>query len=366
VNQRDVLSGLLDATPDAMVIVDADGIMVHANGEAERMFGYRRGDLIGKSVEVLVPEALRAAHADYRAAYVAGPDLPPVKVGRELTARRRDGTILPVEINLKALPLDGGRHVVAALRDITERKQAEAELRALLAELEDRNRELDAFGHTVAHDLRSPLSGIVGYLEMIREAEGEQLSSFGHQLVNEAVRSADKMGQIIDSLLLLAQLRDASHEIGPVPMKPVIGAALERLRAETEARGVTVVVEDDLPPVMGHGPWLEEVLANLIGNAVKYAGLRNPDPHVAIRARREPGTVRYEVSDNGMGINPQDQARAFEMFSRFHSGHAEGLGLGLSIVQRIVAKLNGQVGVESALGQGSTFWFSLPAAGEET
>jgi signal transduction histidine kinase len=113
---------------------------------------------------------------------------------------------------------------------------------------------------------------------------------------------------------------------------------------------------------MGYGPWIEEVFANLISNAIKYIGKDNPEPRIIVRGSRVGSIVRYEVKDNGLGISEKDQERLFEMFSRFHTGEASGLGLGMSIVQRIVDRLNGQLGVESALGKGSSFWFALAAA----
>ncbi len=365
VKQADILSQLLDATPDATIVVDAKGLIVLANEQTELMFGYHRSELLGRSIELLIPDDLRELHAAHRDEYIAGPR--PVKLGRELVAVRRDGTIFPTEINLKSFHMEGNLYVVAALRDISERKRAEEEFREQAAQLEARNRELDAFSHTAAHDLKSPLAVVQGYLQMFLEEHGAGLSPEGRSLVDEAIRLADKMKQIIESLLLLAQLRDATFSFGPVTMRPVVEAAVQRAQPDIEARNITVVVSSDLPSVLGYGPWLEEALTNLVINAAKYIGRKNPDPRIEIHAQREGNTVRYQVTDNGVGIDPQHRERLFEMFARLHSEQAEGLGLGLSIVQRIITKLNGQVGVESTPGQGSTFWFALPAAeGEAT
>jgi two-component system sensor histidine kinase/response regulator len=147
-------------------------------------------------------------------------------------------------------------------------------------------------------------------------------------------------------------------------MGMVAQAALQRFKAELGA-GITVDLSPDLPLALGYGPWLEEVFANLIGNAIKYIGKQNPAPRIAIRGSLHAGLAYYAVQDNGIGIQPEDQARLFEMFTRFHHDQATGLGLGLSIVQRIVVKLNGTLGVESTPGQGSTFWFALPAVGDK-
>ncbi|MBN1964237.1 MAG: PAS domain S-box protein [Anaerolineae bacterium] len=229
------------------------------------------------------------------------------------------------------------------------------------AQLQDRNRELDAFSHTVAHDLQSPLNLVIGYTGLVLEDSSVQLSADALDFLQVVRNSANQMSRMIDSLLLLATLRDAQQVIDVVETGPVVAAAVDRLRGEIEQRGVTLVVEPGLPPARGHGPWLEEVFANLIGNAIKYIGQRNTDPCIWVRGQVEGASVRYEVEDNGIGITTENQAALFAMFARFDKGEARGFGLGLSIVLRIVRKLNGEVGVTSEPGQGSTFWFTLPA-----
>lgn len=228
------------------------------------------------------------------------------------------------------------------------------------AELEARNSELDAYGHTVAHDLQNPLNLLIGYVALVKE-EADALSPDAAGYLDVVERAAFKMAHMINSLLLLSRLRNAEGVIEEVAMGPVIGAALDRLQQEIEERSVQVKVADDLPPVMGYDIWLEEVLANLLSNAIKYIGRDNPDPRVTIRGFRQGELIRYEVQDNGVGIPPRMQARLFEAFSRFHEDEARGVGLGLSIVLRIINKLGGEVGVESTPGEGSTFWFMLPA-----
>jgi len=232
------------------------------------------------------------------------------------------------------------------------------------AALEVRNAELDAFSHMVAHDLKAPLQVIIGYANLLKALLADDASPDLKEVALTIPTFAFKMNQIIDSMLLLAGLRDAEVKLGGVDVQPVVNAALARFRDQIRERQVEVVIAPDLPPALGYGPWLEEVFANLIGNAIKYIGQDNPAPRVVIRGQRLNGAVRYEVEDNGLGIKPEDQARLFRVHSRFHHGEAKGHGLGLSIVERIVTKLNGTAGVVSAPGAGSTFWFTLPAWAE--
>ena len=255
-------------------------------------------------------------------------------------------------------------NALIVIDDVSELKAAENQAREYAAELEERNQELDAYNHTIAHDLKHPLNALFLSLEVLAEQEKDVLSPVGAQIMNTARERTLKACQMIDSLLMFARLRDASSLIEPVDMDAVVGSTLIRLEQPIQAREVTVEVGSPLYPVMGHAPWLEEVLANLIGNAIKYIGKDNFAPRIWINCELCGSVVRYKVADNGVGIAEEHVSRLFEKFSRFHHMEADGLGLGLSIVLGIITKLNGTVGVESEVGKGSTFWFELPASPE--
>lgn len=232
----------------------------------------------------------------------------------------------------------------------------------MIAELEERNIELGRFDHTVAHSLREPLSVIVGLANLLSTGYVDHMTAEVRDLLQYIESSAEKMDRIIQSLLLFAVGNDISDRITPIETEPIVRGALARFRHKLDERRVAVEVAPNLPPVVGFGPWLEEVFANLIDNAIKYIGDDNPSPRIVIRGQRVGEVARYEVEDNGLGIALEDQRDVFRPRTRFHPGEAAGFGLGLSIVRRIVTRLNGQVGVESTLSRGSTFWFTLPAA----
>jgi signal transduction histidine kinase len=174
--------------------------------------------------------------------------------------------------------------------------------------------------------------------------------------------AALKMNDIVGNLLLLASMRDTGSVIAPVEMAPVVQAAIERVEDRIAERGVALVVEPNLPTVQGQAAWLEEVFTNLIDNAIKYIGKNNPLPCIRVRGYEQDGKARFEVEDNGVGIPPEAMPKIFEMLTRAHPNEAEGVGLGLSIVRQIIQKLNGEIGVESQPGTGSTFWIALPLA----
>jgi signal transduction histidine kinase len=255
-------------------------------------------------------------------------------------------------------------------REITERKQAEKTLRRYTGELETRNEELDAFAHTVAHDLKNPLALIVGYAEALDGAllEGEQMSYHLRMIA----RNGHKMSSIIDELMLLASMRKLGGvEMGPLDMAHVIDEARLRLVYMIEEYQAEIVLPDEWPVPWGYGPWVEEVWANYMSNALKYGGKpprvelgADPFPSASANSDEEKRRklARFWIRDNGRGLTPQEQARLFTPFTRLDQISARGHGLGLSIVRRIVEKMGGQVGVESQVGEGSTFSFTLPLA----
>jgi PAS domain S-box-containing protein len=272
-----------------------------------------------------------------------------------------------------------------AQQEIAERMQAEAALRVYTTELEARNAELDAFAHTVAHDLKNPVSTILGYTDMLSQKHDTLSDELMREFLLTLARNARKIGTIIDELLVLSSVRDTAEvKTHPLDMGSILLEAHDRLRYMIGEYQGEITQPDSWPTVVGYGPWVEEVWVNYISNALKYGGQpplielgadppsTSPLPIGSFQHQATDGTteltakryVRFWVHDNGPGLSSEEQARLFTPFERLHQIRVEGHGLGLSIVQRIVQKLGGQVGVESdgAIGQGSTFYFTLPAA----
>lgn len=248
------------------------------------------------------------------------------------------------------------------------------ELRRLNAELQVRNQDLGAFVYTVAHDLKGPLSLIVGFAEVLREDPGEDTSISDEKrryYLRKMARSGRKMGNIIDELLVLAGVREMEVKMKPLEMASIVADARRRLVNEIEEYQAEIILPETWPVALGYGPWIEEVWVNYMSNAAKYGGRVDEGipPRIELGADQKsfenPSAltmVRFWVRDNGPGIPSEDQSRLFTPFVRLDQVRAEGYGLGLSIVHRIVEKLGGQVGVESKVGQGSTFSFTLPVA----
>ncbi|MDX1992497.1 MAG: ATP-binding protein [bacterium] len=229
------------------------------------------------------------------------------------------------------------------------------------AELEARNQELDAFSYTVAHDLKGPINNISLQVDLLVMRNRNALNDQLRQRIGAIKEAAFRMSDMIDQLLLLARVRHVQEAAVEVNMNITASSALARFQATLENQPFTIDFKADLPPALAQPQWVEEIFANLISNAIKYMGDKNPAPTITLCAQPEGDYIRYNVRDNGIGISPENQKRLFVMFSRLNTISADGLGLGLAIVARIINRLGGKVGVESNRDQGSTFWFTLPA-----
>jgi len=245
-----------------------------------------------------------------------------------------------------------------AVQDITERKRMEEALARYLAELEARNEELDAFAHTVSHDLKNPLNTILGYAELLTE-DYDSPSIVETQLSIAVIeQAAHKMNHIIDDLLLLASVGREEVEMTPLDMASIMTGVRHVLGQMIEEYQAVIVVPDTWPVALGYSPWIETVWTNYLSNAMKYGG---KPPRIELGATLEQEeAIRFWIRDNGPGLTSDDQSRLFVPFTRLAPAVAEGTGVGLSIVQRIIKRLGGQINIESEVGRGSTFSFRLP------
>ncbi len=363
---------LLETAPDAIVVVNDQADIVLVNEQTEKMFGYPRAELLGQPLDLLIPADRRQQHSLYLKGYLKNPQVRPMGLSAalELHGCRRDGSLLPVEISLSPLATEHGLIVLSAIRDVTGRKKIEQALRESHEQLEQkvqertqelqaRNEELDAFAHTVAHDLKSPLSVMVGMADVLHRYYATFSPAELEQYLATIIRDGHRMDNIITELLTLASVRQAP-QLEPVDMESLVAEAIRRLEYKIKETQAEITLPPDWPAAVGYAPWLESVWTNYISNALKYGG---QPPVIELGASPLPaGRVKFWVRDNGQGISTEEQARLFHEFARLeHTRRIEGHGIGLSTVRRIIEKLHGQVGLESRPGQGSTFFFTLNA-----
>jgi signal transduction histidine kinase len=245
--------------------------------------------------------------------------------------------------------------------EVVARVETHLTLRNLQKNLQQEVAELDAFAHTVAHDLKSPLTTIAGYAGLLTEfvENRDAMSQETARLTAHGIaQGVEQMNNIIDGLLLLAGVRHQKVEFKPLDTTTIVDRVKQRLDGLIQKYQARIIVPETWATALGYDPWVEEIWANYISNAIKYGGR---PPHVQLGSTdQDDGDVRFWVRDDGPGLSPEYQARLFIPFERMGRVRVKGYGLGLSIVVRIAERLGGQVGVESELGQGSVFWFTLP------
>ncbi len=343
-------SELLEAAPDAMVIVDENGKIVIVNAQTERLFGYRREELLGERVEKLIPESVVEGHVDHRSGYFGDPHARPMGAGLDLRARRRDGSEFPVEISLSPLAGESGTLVTAAVRDVTERQRA-------FEDLARSNEELEQFAYVASHDLQEPLRVIAGFVELLGRRYEGQLDADADRYIGFTVEGVVRMQELIDSLLSYSRVGRSEAPLEPVDMQSLVAEVLDSLRSSLTEHGVETNV-GELPEVRGDRVLLTQMFTNLIGNAVKFN--ESPEPRIEVSAERDNGEWIFSVADNGPGIDPRFTDRVFEMFKRLHPRSIPGTGVGLAICKRIAERHGGRIWVESKPGHGASFKFTIP------
>jgi two-component system sensor histidine kinase/response regulator len=238
-------------------------------------------------------------------------------------------------------------------------QQKNSEIESKNAELQQQNDELEAFAHTVAHDLKNPVNVISGYSELLIEDLSSTIDTASLEMLQKTHRAGQNIVNIIDALLLLASARQQVVEMTPLNMIDIVTNVQHRLDLMIEEYQGEIILSSEWPTALGYAPWIEEVWTNYISNGLKYGG-RPPRLELGT-TQQENGQIRFWVRDNGQGISSEEQDKLFVPFTRISQARVEGHGLGLSIVQRVVSKCGGEVGVESQIGQGSTFYFTLSA-----
>jgi PAS domain S-box-containing protein len=356
--------GLLEAAPDAMVVVNAAGEIVLLNVQAEKQFGYSRNELVGQQVKNIIPEGFAERLIADGTRSAAEALAQQIGTGIELIARRKDGSEFPIEIMLSPLESAEGILVTAAIRDISVRKEAEQHLVKTVGELKRSNDELQQLAYVSSHDLQEPLRMVASYTQLLAKRYKGRLDSEADEFITFAVDGCKRMQGLIQDLLAYSRAGTNGKELCEVSGEDALRGALTNLRITLEQSGA-VVTHDSLPALMTDETQLTQVFQNLVGNAIKYRGAEVPRVHVSATKNGDSEWI-FSVRDNGLGIAPQYFERIFILFQRLHGRNEfEGTGIGLAICKKVLERLGGRIWVESQPEKGSTFHFALPERSEK-
>ena len=372
---------LLEAAPDAIIEVDREGRIVLLNKATEQLFGYQREELLGQPVEVLIPENVRAGHSKHRNEYWERPTTRPMGTGLKLEGQRKNGSRFPVEISLSPVQFEEGFRVSAIIRDVSERRRAEEQLRTIqetyTEELAAKNRELQARNEEVeranhlkseflsgmSHELRTPLHTIIGFTELLEEEIQGPLNDKQRRYMRHIHQDSQHLLALINDVLDLSKIESGQIELQReiFPVSDALEEAVASIRPRGEAKSIQIeIIVPDPMHVYADRLRFKQILYNLLSNAVKFTPQGG---RVSVQVNRKKEFVEVSVLDTGVGIPASAHHSVFDKFYQVgqrQAGGIEGTGLGLAITRHLVEEHGGSIQLESEPGQGSRFTFSIP------
>jgi PAS domain S-box-containing protein len=348
---------VVESAPNAMILVNAAGNITMVNKQAEAMFEYDRQELVGNKVEMLLPERFRGTHPGHRGNFFNTPKTRSMGAGRDLFARKKNGDEVQVEIGLNPIETAEGQMVLASIIDITERKAQEISDKKR-AELEVRNIELEQFAYVASHDLQEPLRTVSNYMQIFEEDYQDRLDAHALKYIQSVKNATGRMSVLIKALLEFSRLgRDS--KLADVDCAKVVREVLIDLQTIIKKTQGDVKV-GTLPVIKGYEVELRQLFQNLISNAIKF-NRKNATPVVQVNCNPTKDGWVFSIQDNGIGIAPNHFSRVFDIFQRLHTVEEyAGDGIGLANCKKIVEIHHGEIWIESELGKGSNFLFSIP------
>lgn len=352
--QRTLLlfNAVFENAVDGLITIDSKGRIQQFNKASERLFGYEASEVIGQNVNMLMPEPYQSEHDGYLRRHQETGERKIIGIGREVEGKRKDGSTFPMDLSVSKVALDSEILYSGIVRDISERKESEE---AVLQS----NEELERFAYIVSHDLQEPLRMVQSFADLLEDDYGGTLDERAEGYIHHMVSSARRMQGMINDLLEYSRLDNQEGGMDKLDANERLAAALENLAAAIQDKDAKVT-SDDLPMIKGNRVHFTSLLQNLVGNAIKYTD-EGVQPQIHIGVKDNKSNWLFSIKDNGIGIAEEDLSEVFTVFQRAKTKKQyKGTGIGLAICKKIVKSIGGDIWVESAIGKGSTFYFTIP------
>lgn len=352
------VNAIVEMAVEGIIVINEQGLIDRFNPAAARMFGYTEAEALGKNVSMLMPSPYREEHDGYLQRYLKTGEKRMIGSSREVIGLRQDGTTFPMELAVSETRIGNHLMFTGVIRDITERKQAEEQQTRLMQELESANDELKNFAYVVSHDLKAPLRAIGSLADWLSTDYADRFDAEGKEHMRLLISRVHRMDGLIDGILQYSRVGRLKEESAPVDLDHLVHEVIDLL---APPENIAVTIENSLPTIAGERIRLQQVFQNLLSNAIKY--MDKPQGEIRVGCSSGKEEWKFSVSDNGPGIEARHFERIFHLFQTLAPrDRVESTGVGLALVKKIVEMYGGRVWVESAVGKGSTFFFTLPKA----
>lgn len=356
---------LMETVVDGLIVIDHNGLIQDFNPAAERIFGYKAEEVKGNNVKMLMPDPYHSEHDDYIKNFHDTGRKKIIGIGREVKAKRKDGTIFPMELGVGVMSNGENKMFVGTIRDISEKKQYIKDLQNYIDKLKISNKELDEFAYIASHDLKEPLRGVANNGLFLQEDYADILDEQGNKRIDRIRFLCHRMEKLLDELLYFSRLGRSELAITTFSMEEIVIDIESMLSDYLQEQNAKIVVQTNIPKITGDKLRLKEAVQNLITNAIKYNDNDEKIVEIGVSAdaksKDDSRTVFY-VRDNGIGIDQKFYKDIFRIFKRINleDDSKKGTGVGLTFVKKIIDRHNGKIWLDSALRQGTTFYFTIP------
>ncbi len=353
------LNAIVNTMLDGLITIDEEGILTTFNPAARRIFGYAPEEVIGKNIKILMPEPYHSEHDGYLHNYLTTNEKKVIGIGREVSGKRKDGSVFPMELGVNEMRVTGRRMFVGTIRDISERKKSEKAIEQYLLALKRSNQELDDFAYIASHDLKEPLRGLSNNANFLREDFADKIGEEGTKRLNRITFLCERMERLVNDLLYFSRLGRQELAIQRTDLNEVINDIASMMEGSLHEANAVIMIPRALPTITCDMPRITEVFRNLITNAVKYNDKQ--EKIIEIGYKIQNGHNVFYVRDNGIGISPEFHNDVFRIFKRLNSesDDVKGTGVGLTFVKKIIERHDGRIWIESQVGNGTTFYFTI-------